>query len=156
MTRTRLVAFAAYCAAGCVLLMGCSAQRDWLSRQRAWRTERQELTKIAGRNAEDCGYIRFGKDPKQANRCALESLAQKKPFYVAYDVQGMDSHLIIGLALDKTPQFFTVKYDSMGWDPSGVELPERVIGHVFIKPCQDWHLQVTPRGYLSCDWPRNS
>jgi hypothetical protein len=129
--------------------------QDWLNRQRAWRIERQELINIAGKNGKDCGYARFSEDPTPANRCALESIAHQKPFYVAYDVQGRDSHLIVGLALDRLLKLSAVKYDSLGWDTSGVKLPGKVMGHVLIRPCEEPHPQVTPRGYLSCEWPHH-
>ncbi|HYG98734.1 MAG TPA: hypothetical protein VD837_06345 [Terriglobales bacterium] len=126
---------------------------DWLNREKAWRTERWELISIAGEKAKDCGYIRFGGKPEKANSCAFESLAARQPFYVGYDVQGKDSHLIVGLALDSSGQLYSALFDSQGGETLGLKPPERVVGQVYIKPCAHAP-EVTPRGYLSCEWPK--
>jgi hypothetical protein len=70
---------------------------------------------------------------------------------VRYDIQGLDSDLIIGLAQNNAGQLYSVKFDSEGWDTGEMQSQQKIVGHVLIKPCPSHSPFIHPKGYLSCD-----
>ena len=111
------------------------------------------LRTLAGEGATDCGRVPLGEESTAANNCALEGLQRKHPFIVRYDVQGLDSQLVVGLAANTQGQVVVVKYDSEGWDPRDLRPADKLAddNHVLINPCPvPTEIRKTKLGYLSC------
>ena len=111
------------------------------------------LRQISGENAIDCGYVRFGDNAAVTNQCVVNAYKKHQPFVARYDVEGVDSRLIFGLAGDGTEKVVSVKYDGEGWEPPSREGASLVGGnHVLITPCPtpvNLH-SIKPGSYLSC------
>jgi hypothetical protein len=110
------------------------------------------LRQVGGERARDCGYVHLGEVPSNTNQCVLDSYRSHQAFVARYDVQGLDSRLIVGLAGDGTGKVVSIGYDGEGW-----EQPRRIGSllaegnHVLLTPCPTpVHFQAMPRGYLSC------
>lgn len=58
------------------------------------------LTQLAGEDAVVCGLVRQGQDPTGAWRCAQESDAARKPFWVA--VEGLSTDSAVWHAVTRT------------------------------------------------------
>jgi hypothetical protein len=69
------------------------------------------LRRLAGNGAIDCGRVALGKDATSTNECALAAFRAKRPFFVRYEVQGRDSRLVVGFAVDDRTQATVVKHD---------------------------------------------
>jgi hypothetical protein len=72
----------------------------------------QHLRELAGPEAVDCGRVRVRESPDRATQCAFKA---QKPFYVRYDIQGIDSAVAGGLAAATVEKVYAVEFDSMGW-----------------------------------------
>lgn len=79
-----------------------------------------ELSKLAGKDATDCGRVGVKGDVTQASDCAIQAFKTKKPFYVRYDLPVPDSQMSVATALGADGVLYTVQYDSNGW----VKAPE--------------------------------
>ena len=77
---------------------------------------RKQLLEIAGDAAFDCGSVPLSQPAGSSATCATEALAARKPFFVAFQVRGIDSQIWDGLALGSDGQSRIVRFDS---DPSG-------------------------------------
>jgi hypothetical protein len=75
----------------------------------------------------NCGQVGVGKNADASSDCALMAFALRSPFYVRYNLQGIDSQVSAGLAADAAGNVYFVEYDSMGWDTNG--LPQRCRSH---------------------------
>ena len=71
-----------------------------------------KVRNTAGITAIACGHIGKRADPTQATLCANEALASNKPFWVAFDLYGIDSFISIGLSRDKNGSVHRFRYDS--------------------------------------------
>ena len=82
------------------------------------------VKQIVGPDAVDCGQHRLSEsrtpaalaDLHESLACGLEAVAQKKAFWMSFQVQGTDSTLFRGLAGTTTGTMYRLSYDS---DPSG-------------------------------------
>ncbi|HWR34895.1 MAG TPA: hypothetical protein VN622_03360 [Clostridia bacterium] len=110
------------------------------------------LRQISGANAKDCGYVRFGESTAQTDQCVMDAYKRHQPFIARYDVKGLDSRLVLGLAGDGTEKIVSVKYDSEGWErPSrtGASLVEG--NHVLLTPCPvPVQFSKEQSGHLAC------
>ncbi len=71
-----------------------------------------KVRNTAGVTAIECGHIGTAHDPTQATLCANEALASNKPFWVAFDLHGIDSSVSVGLSRDKNGTVQRFWYDS--------------------------------------------
>ena len=113
----------------------------------------RHLRELAGPDAEDCGRVRVRERPNKATACALKNFENKKPFYVRYDVQGIDSAVAGGLAARSSREVFAVEFDSMGWDSTGLPKESRISSdhHLITTPCpKPMKLLKTGSGRLTC------
>jgi hypothetical protein len=112
----------------------------------------QHLRGIAGKDATDCGHIGLHQKPDAASDCVLASWNAHRPFFVRYDVQGIDSHLVFGLA-SGGGDIFNVKYDSMGWATDDLRSGAKVFDsrHIVVIPCpHPVRLFAVSGDYLDC------
>jgi hypothetical protein len=112
-----------------------------------------KLKDVAGGEATDCGRVGIGEDAAAANECSIRAIRLGRPFLVQYDVQGLDTRLVVGLARDDNGRVVMLKYDPEGWDRNiglGGELSfhNRLLTRYCGSPTR---LQVSHRGYLSCE-----
>jgi len=112
----------------------------------------QYLRQTGGDGARDCGYVRLGESATEANHCVEDAYRKRLPFAVRYQVKGLDSQLVVGLAGDGTGRVVSVKYDSEGWDRSSNEnssLAEN--NHLLLTACPTpIQFHVSQSGYLAC------
>src|ERR1019366_6378791 len=111
------------------------------------------LKRLADSPATDCGRVALGEDGTAANECAMAAIQKKSAFLVRYEVQGLDSRLVVGVAADDKGRVVVVKHDTEGWDPHELRPEDRLVddNHVLVKPCDALaQLHKTERGYLSC------
>lgn len=76
----------------------------------------EELNATAGEKAEDCGEVATADAAREASFCAAEAFKKRRPFYVVYYLQGIDS--VVGRAVGENEQgdLFELAFDL---DPSG-------------------------------------
>jgi len=113
----------------------------------------QRLRDIAGKQAMDCGHVGLHQAPDVANDCAVKAWKTNRPFFVRYDVAGIDSRLVVGLASSGGGGVSSVKYDSMGWDTHTLRSEAKLLDgdHTLVTPCPSpVRLFAASRGYLSC------
>ena len=118
------------------------------------RMSYQELRDIAGADAIDCGHVPLKGVARAANECALSAFKRSHSFLVRYEVPGIDSQVVYGLASRGDGHVFDIKFDSEGWDTHGLG-PEATVknnNHLLVKPCpQPAVLSIDDRlGILSC------
>ena len=53
-----------------------------------------------GKPALNCGLVGIWENPTIASDCALNAFTRRSPFYVRYNLQGIDSEVSAGLAGD--------------------------------------------------------
>jgi hypothetical protein len=95
-----------------VLLCSCAGKGGSLVGDSDVRCDLQStLVGVAGANATDCGYVRFGEDSQAADDCAVSAFAEGRPFFVSYDRMGIDSHLVRGLVQDSSGRVWVIDYD---------------------------------------------
>ena len=104
-------------------------------------------------NRVNCGWIDIRENPNPASDCALSAFAHKVPFYVRYNLQGIDSRVSIGVAGEASGKLYIVEYDSRGWGMTasdGAELTDRK--HNYTIPCPSpTTLRKTQTGRLTCN-----
>jgi hypothetical protein len=109
--------------------------------------------------ALNCGWVGIRQDPTAASDCALKAFAHKRPFYVRYDLQGIDSSVSAGLAGGISGNVYFVEYDSMGWETDGLAKGAEVTDgkHIYVEPCPNpVKLRKTQTGRLSCVPPNRN
>lgn len=81
------------------------------------QVEHKQLRQIAGWLSLDCGHVRYREDADGAITCARDALRARRPFYVAFDVRGIDSHGTTGLAANSEGTVYQVETDQLtgGW-----------------------------------------
>ena len=71
------------------------------------------LKESSGAGALACGTVKLGEDAAAAVECARTALAAKKPFWFAAQIQGTDSSLWRGVALEPGKNnVWVLSYDS--------------------------------------------
>jgi hypothetical protein len=123
------------------------------SRQTGDKMAQRHLSDIAGKEAADCGHVGLHQSPGAANDCAIAAWKIHHAFFVRYDVQGLDSELVVGLASGNSGDVFSVKYDSTGWETHGLRSGVKVLdnSHILVTPCPSpIKLFASDGGYLSC------
>jgi hypothetical protein len=74
------------------------------------------LKQLAGDGAIDCGIVGVLAKPDDASNCALKARADKKPFFVRYCVQGIDTEQVIGFAGTASGDISSVWYYGAGYE----------------------------------------
>lgn len=102
---------------------------------------------LAGRGGVNCGRVKIGGDPTSATECAVEANAAGKPFWVAYNIQGIDAIVAGGIVRTPSGKLLAITYDSC---PSGCGFS--LLGQrVGVESCpQPYHLYVNPKGRVNC------
>jgi hypothetical protein len=70
------------------------------------------LMKLSGDGAVACGVVVRNESARAALACAREQLASGRPFRLAVQVQGIDSLLWLGVALEADGTSWVLSYDS--------------------------------------------
>jgi len=70
----------------------------------------------AGPHAIDCGHLDVAEDRSGVNSCIDRAAKAHSPFIARYEVQGIDSRVMEGIAANDKGEFFRLMYDS---DPGG-------------------------------------
>jgi hypothetical protein len=83
------------------------------------------LAQLAGPGAVDCGDVALRQDRAAALDCVAEALAGDSPFFAAFDVQGIDSAVAIGIVRTAEPRLRMLHWDSdvQGGGNPGLALP---------------------------------
>jgi hypothetical protein len=106
------------------------------------------LKESSGANALACGTVKLGEDATAAVECARTALAAKKPFWFAAQIQGTDSSLWRGVALEPGKNnVWVVSYDSdvHGGGGTGKEsLQYGLCPWVKFSSSSPEHIQCTP------------
>jgi hypothetical protein len=113
----------------------------------------RNLRKYAGWRALQCGTVGVVSDRDKAKNCALSAVRSERPFYVRYQVRGIDSRIGVGIAVRSTREAYFLQYDSIAWSKEGLAPNEQLIegGHLLVEPCPTpLQLWETPHGRLSC------
>ena len=76
----------------------------------------QAIYRLAGSQATDCGQVPFTGNSSSADACSVAAFKAKQPFYVRYDLEGMDSTIAQIFIGTSQGQIYIIFYDS---DPSG-------------------------------------
>jgi hypothetical protein len=108
---------------------------------------------LAGLHSVNCGRVRISGDASVATECALDADAKGRPFRVAYQVQGLDSIVVVGIVSTPRGKLLALNYDSC---PSGCGfslLQQRVT----VSSCPEpFHLYVNEKGRINCFQPQLS
>lgn len=96
---------------------------------------------LSGINSVNCGRVKIGEPVSVATRCTLQASAERKPFRVIYNLQGIDSSVAGGIVRTRDGRVLSLSYD-------GLSLPFQQID---VKPCpQPYHLYVNSEGRINC------
>jgi hypothetical protein len=127
--------------------------KEWMEAQAPIENLDRFLRKLAGNEAIDCGQVSIDGPTLPASDCALKAFRAKKPFFVRYTLQGIDSFVGSGAAFDGD-NGFAADFTSNGWSVEGeVEMraATSVIGFRCPKPVRFW---LTRSGRISCYPPQ--
>lgn len=126
----------------------------WVASERdpTHRLINQRLKALASKGSSQAIDCRNSPGPEAASECVLTAFAGRKPFYIRYYWQGIDSFGFRGLAGDEDGNVYEVDYDSMGWmnpQPDGGQLFDD--NHTFVVPCpKPVSLAKKKDGSLTC------
>ena len=107
---------------------------------------------LAGPRATDCGHVKVGQSPSLATQCVMRSFASRKPFFVRYDLAGIDSEVSGGL-VGQSNGVLTIVFDSFGTSPDGLPSGSTFADDHYniILPCpKPVALHITSTGKVSC------
>ncbi len=116
----------------------------------------KRLIELAGDGAVDCGHVLLHGSSEKANSCARKAVRNKTPFYISYELQGIDSWVAAGLARDSRGNLYELQFDSMGMSLSGQEKRNGMTlsdgNHIAIMVCpKPLQLHFFPRAtWLTC------
>jgi hypothetical protein len=106
-----------------------------------------------GKPALNCGLVGIWENPTIASDCALNAFTRRSPFYVRYNLQGIDSEVSAGLAGDAQGNVYFVEYNSMGWENDGLAKGAEITDdrHIYTAPCPSpVFLRKTKTGRVTC------
>jgi len=97
----------------------------------------QRLQRLAGPTAIACGHVKVNTSSKNATTCVQQAFGKGKPFYVRYDVVGIDAEVAGGLASNGARSVYAVTFDSMGMSTEGLTDEETMPdgSHTVVTPC---------------------
>ena len=136
-----------------ICLVGCSPKKT--NSAHATSLIDTKLLSLSGRggSALNCGSVGIRQNPGSASDCALSAFTHRSPFYVRYNLQGIDSEVSAGLAGDAGGDVYFVEFDSMGWETDGLPKGAEVTDgkHIYVEPCPNpVVLRKTRTGRLTC------
>jgi hypothetical protein len=73
---------------------------------------RQLIRKTAGNEAVDCGLVLATTPREPAVACSTSAMTNHQPFFVAFQVRGIDSQIIVGVAVDRAGRATKMLWDS--------------------------------------------
>ena len=71
-----------------------------------------ELQRLAGYGSTSCGEVALRTDSTAAVTCTSNALASHQPFWLALQLQGIDSTIWTGVAMDKNGAMYLSNFDS--------------------------------------------
>ena len=71
-----------------------------------------KLVHLSGASANDCGILTLGADLNPGWKCAVESDADQRPFWLAVQTRGMDSDVWQAIGRDASGKRYILTYDS--------------------------------------------
>jgi hypothetical protein len=77
------------------------------------------LKQLAGDGALDCGIVGIWQKPDAASNCAMKAKEANKPFFVRYQVQGIDTEQVLGFAGTVSGNVSSVWYFGTGYVAGG-------------------------------------
>ena len=77
------------------------------------------LKQLAGDGAIDCGIVGIWEKPDAASNCAMKAKEAIKPFFVRYQVQGIDTEQVLGFAGTASGNVSSVWYFGAGYVTGG-------------------------------------
>ncbi len=77
---------------------------------------RQRVSEIAGVQSIDCGHLQLGGEFAEIKECVTTNFEQAQPFWVTYDLLGIDSYVATAIVLNREEQTIIFHFDS---DPAG-------------------------------------
>jgi len=90
-------------------------QQDWPDAEKI-ASLLPELRRFGGPNAHDCGMVPYGKDRTEAFSCVGRAEGRASPYWVAVQLQGIDSQIWSVAILTTSSEHILLQYDS---DSSG-------------------------------------
>lgn len=112
----------------------------------------QRLSKLCGPHAVNCGHVQVTQNPRVATRCATRAFKRHKPFYVRYDIQGIDSAVAGGIASNGSGGLYAVTFDGMGMSgdlKQGETMPDG--RYILVATCPTPnHIAVNRYGRATC------
>ena len=109
----------------------------------AQQVEVRQLRKIAGWFSLDCGHVRHREDADPAIACAQGALRTRRPFRVAFDYVGVDSHGVTGLAANSKGTVYEVQTDELGHGWGGAVRTTGRVRSVTVTRCQEAPIEHT-------------
>ncbi len=106
--------------------------------------------------AIDCRKAATNGKVEELSECAVRALSDRKPFYVRFYRQGIDSFGFHGFAGDADGNVSQVDYDSMGWTRTVLPKETQLLddNHIVVMPCpKPVTLTKTENGQLTCAHP---
>jgi hypothetical protein len=103
-------------------------------------------SRLAGAGAIACGQVTLRQNSFDSMTCAHKQLSLKKPFWVAVQIQGEDSHLWRAAAQSVDGRKWMVLFDSdISGNSSGPHKPL-----LEVVPCEDLEIVPNKRLGISC------
>ena len=91
-----------------LLLAGCTATQDSASDNPLLN----ELTMLTGKDAKPCGMVALGQKPDAAWACAQEADKRDSAYWIAIELEGVDSDIWHAAMRTPSGQYFVLEYDS--------------------------------------------
>jgi hypothetical protein len=70
------------------------------------------IRELTGPGAADCGHVRLNGDRSATSHCLVQAFETSRPFWVRYDLQGIDSHLETVFVRTQHGNFMRIDWDS--------------------------------------------
>ena len=102
------------------LLLFCFSACAEDSRVVSARLVKDELTRLSGASATNCGLIPLGLPTKQGWACALDADKSRRPFWLAFQEPGVDSVMWLAIGRDAYGSPFVLSYDSSPYGRRGL------------------------------------
>jgi hypothetical protein len=137
-------------AAGCLTAPSCigapppAPDAPWEEWDRALKATINDTLATAGKS---CGFVALGQDRTEATRCMKQAQRDVVAFWVASQVQGIDSQVWIVVRADANANWSEISFDTYDWARRGVvQITERscrgpkfgtttqVDGHTLVEP----------------------
>ena len=109
-----------------------------------------EVRSQAGKGAIDCGVVRNDSARKAAAECAAAALTRRSPFLVIVQVQGIDSEIFHGLAVNAEGSAVKILWDSDA--TGGSRFPQ--VRQMSSEPCVAPHVEASGRR-ITCGVAQN-